>query len=100
MHIKHSFGNRYHLLADFCFFLPLELVWSEKFHQLVMNWITRNGLKNKDKPFETSADWRKLFTFLKSILPNIPQNLGLKDFRRLAIKKIFDSEEDIGKKNF
>lgn len=100
MHIKHSFGNRYHLLADFCFFLPLELVWSEKFHQLVMNWITRNGLKNKDKPFETSADWRKLFTFLKSFLPNIPQNLGLKDFRRLAIKKIFDSEEDIGKKNF
>ena len=60
--------------------------------------MSRNGLKNKDRPFLGSANWKKLFTFLKSILPNLPENLGLKDFRRLAIKKIFDSKEDIGKK--
>ena len=76
------------------------MVWSKKFHQLVINWMSRNGLKNKDRPFLGSANWKKLFTFLKSILPNLPANLGLKDFRRLAIKKIFDSKEDIGKKNF
>ena len=64
-----------------------------------MNFISRNGLKNKEPAFK-NATWSKLFSLLKSILPNLPKNLGLKDFRRLAVKKIFDSGEDIGKKNF
>ena len=69
-------------------------------NKIIVNYMFFIRLKNKDRPFLGSANWKKLFTFLKSILPNLPENLGLKDFRRLAIKKIFDSKEDIGKKNF
>ena len=75
-------------------------MWTKKFHQLVMNWISRNGKSGADQPFRKTADWKKLHIFLKKVIPNVPENLGLKDFRRFAIKRIFDSEKDIGKKNF
>ena len=34
---------------------------------------------------------------MKKIMPNTDTPTGLKDFRSLAIKKIFESQEDIGK---
>lgn len=77
----------------------IELVWSDKFFKIVKAWMSKNGLNKSKRPFKDQADWRKLSTVLEKLVPELfaltRGNLGLKDFRRLAIKKIFESGKDI-----
>lgn len=78
----------------------IELVWSDVFHKIVINWISTKGLTKQVKPFHTLADWRKLSSLLKKMVdPELfaltKGNLGLKDFRRLAIKKIMESDQEV-----
>ena len=78
----------------------IELVWSDTFYQIVINWISTFGLNKSDKPFLLHAEWRKLSSLLRKLVdPEIfaltKGNLGLKDFRRLAVKKILESGKEV-----
>ena len=78
----------------------IELVWSDKFFKIVKAWMSKNGLNKSKRPFQDQANWRKLSALLQQLVSAelfalTRGNLGLKDFRRLAIKKIFESEKDI-----
>ena len=81
----------------FPFFFPIELVWSDKFYNIVKGWISKNGMTKNQQPFNPSADWRKLKGLLKKMVsPELfTDDLGMKDLRRLAIKKILDSGQDV-----
>jgi hypothetical protein len=74
----------------------IELQWPEVFYQMVITWLGDKGLKNNDRPFEKAAEWRILKGILgkivdQKLMDRTNGKLGGKDFRRLAIKKIFDS---------
>ena len=85
---------------------PVELVWSDVFMRLIKAWISRRGLKQSDAPFEKSADWAKLKTLLwkiledKQLLERTRGRLMANDFRRFAVKQIFDSGKDLGESDF
>ena len=85
---------------------PVELVWSDVFMRLVKAWISRRGLKQSDAPFEKSAQWPKLKTLLwkiledKQLLERTRGRLMANDFRRYAVKQIFDSGKDLGESDF
>ena len=83
----------------------VELVWSDIFMKMVRSWISKLGLKQTDAPFENAAKWPKVKRLIwkivnKQLLEKTRGRLRAYDFRRLAIKKIFDSGTDLGESNF
>ena len=83
----------------------VELVWSDIFMKMVRSWISKLGLKQTDAPFENAAKWPKVKALIwkivdKQLLEKTQSALRANDFRRLAIKKIFDSGTDLGESNF
>ena len=69
---------------------------------MVQNFISKKGLKKNDKPFVQACDWRRKLCPLLTRMTGAPElfestksSLGLKDFRRLEIKKILDSGKDV-----
>ena len=83
----------------------VELVWSDVFMRLVRAWISRRGLKQSDAPFKKSAEWPKLKTLLSKmvdgkLLSRTRGRLMANDFRRYAVKQIFDSGKDLGESDF
>ena len=92
---RHKTGNVGHV----------ELVWSDIFMKMVRSWISKLGLKQTDAPFENAAKWPKVKALIwkivdKQLLEKTQDSLRANDFRRLAIKKIFDSGTDLGESNF
>lgn len=53
----------------FLYLLSIELIWSDTFQKIVLDWISRKGLKKLDEPF-ASIEWPKISKIFWKIIDN------------------------------